>query len=105
MPDKIIIKNAAAVVTCDADDSVMHDCDLLISGPQIQEIGPNLTVGQAEVIDATGCFVYPGLVNTHHHFFQTFVRNLISVDYPNLSVLDWIRKIYQIFKRIDAIKN
>jgi hydroxyatrazine ethylaminohydrolase len=30
------------------------------------------------------------------------VRNLLTVDYPNMLVLDWIRKIYQIFKRIDG---
>ena len=102
MPAQILIKNAAAIVTCDINDAVLHDCDLLVGGVEIQDIGPNLTAGQAEVIDATGCFVYPGLINTHHHFFQTFVRNLLTVDYPNMLVLDWIRKIYQIFKRIDA---
>jgi hydroxyatrazine ethylaminohydrolase len=102
MSDDILIKNAAAIVTCDTNDTIFRDCDLLIKGPEIKEIGPNLTAGQAEVIDAADCFVYPGLINTHHHFFQTFVRNLLTVDYPNMLVLDWIRKIYQIFKRIDG---
>ena len=102
MPTQIIIKNAAAIVTCDTNDSVLRDCDLLVEGPEIKDIGSNLTAEPAEVIDAAGCFVYPGLINTHHHFFQTFVRNLLTVDYPNMLVLDWIRKIYQIFKRIDA---
>jgi hydroxyatrazine ethylaminohydrolase len=102
MSAKILIKNAGAIVTCDDNDTVLRDCDLLVERPEIKEIGPNLAGGQAEVIDAAGCFVYPGLINTHHHFFQTFVRNLLTVDYPNMLVLDWIRKIYQIFKRIDA---
>jgi hydroxyatrazine ethylaminohydrolase len=57
MSDDILIKNAAAIVTCDTNDTIFRDCDLLIKGPEIKEIGPNLTAGQAEVIDATGCFV------------------------------------------------
>ena len=35
--------------------------------------------------------------NTHHHFFQTFIRNLIKVDYVNISVMDWLDVIYRIF--------
>ena len=53
------------------------------------------------MIDGTGEIVYPGMVNTHHHFFQTFVRNLITIDYPHLTVMDWIDKIYRIFQNID----
>ena len=102
MKSKILIKNAAAVVTCDSEDKVFTGCDILINGPAIAEIGPGLDAPDAELIDASGCFIYPGLINTHHHFFQTFVRNLLSVDYPNMLVLDWVREIYQIFKRIDA---
>jgi hydroxyatrazine ethylaminohydrolase len=102
MNKPVLIKNASAIVTCDPKDQVLKDCDILINGPAIKQIGPGLKVEAAEVIDASGCFVYPGLINTHHHFFQTFVRNLLSVDYPNMLVLDWISRIYQIFKRIDA---
>lgn len=102
MSENILIKNAAAIITCDRHDTVFRNSDLLVSGPEIREIAPNLAADDANVIDAAGCFVYPGLINTHHHFFQTFVRNLLTVDYPNMLVLDWIRKIYEIFKRIDA---
>lgn len=101
MASKILIKNAGAIVTCDARDSVYKDCDLLIDGPAIEAIGKNLESDGAQVIDATGKFVYPGLINTHHHFFQTFVRNLITIDYPSLTVMDWIDKIYRIFQIID----
>ena len=34
--------------------------------------------------------------------FQTFVRNLITIDYPNMMVMDWIDKIYRIFQNIDS---
>ncbi len=44
----------------------------------------------AEVIDGAGLFVYPGLVNTHHHFFQTFVRNRAELDWTRYSVIEWL---------------
>lgn len=102
MADKILIKNASAIVTCDADDNIFSNCDLLVNGPEIKEIGPNLMADDATLINAENCFVYPGLINTHHHFFQAFVRNLITIDLIKMSVLEWIRNIYEIFKRIDA---
>ena len=98
---KLLIKNAKAIVTCDAEDRVYRDCDMFIDGPAIVQIGKDLTAEDAEVLDAKGKFIYPGLINTHHHFFQTFVRNLITIDYPSLTVMDWIDKIYRIFQIID----
>ena len=101
MDSKLLIKNAKAIVTCDENDSVFKDSDILIEGSKIIAIGKDLEGDCIPVIDATGKFVYPGLINTHHHFFQTFVRNLITIDYPNLTVMDWIDKIYRIFQVID----
>lgn len=98
---KILIKNAKAIVTCDEKDNVFYDSDMLIDGPKIAAISKDIKAEDAEVIDASGKFVYPGLVNTHHHFFQTFVRNMTTIDYPNLTVMDWIDKIYRIFQKID----
>ncbi|PIE60849.1 MAG: amidohydrolase [Desulfobacterales bacterium] len=99
---QILIKNADAVVTCDARDTVLRDCDILIEGPAIVAMGRGLDAKGAEIIDASRCFIYPGLINTHHHFFQTFVRNLVTVDFSNMSVMEWIKEIYQIFQRVDS---
>lgn len=101
-----LIKNAGAIVTCNAADEVIFNGDILIDGPKILKIGKNLCedplyAKDAEVIDGRGKYVYPGLINTHHHFFQTFVRNLTTIDYPNLLVMDWIDLIYRIFQRIN----
>lgn len=99
---KKIIKNARAIVTCSDTDEVFWDSDMLIDGQEIIAIGPNLSAeGCEEIIDAKDKFVYPGLVNTHHHFFQTFVRNTIKVDYANMTVPEWLDKIYPIFQKID----
>ena len=102
MDRKILIKNAKAIVSCDSGDQVYWDSDILIEGPKITEIGKDIEAEGAEIIRGDGKFVYPGLINTHHHFFQTFVRNLTSIDYPNLMVMDWIDKIYRIFQIIDS---
>jgi len=101
MLKKVLIKNAKAIVTCDPEDRVFYDADILIYGPMITKIGKDLSDPEAEVIDGRGKFVYPGLINTHHHFFQTFVRNLMEIDYPNMEVVEWLDKIYPIFQNIN----
>lgn len=102
MEKRVLIKNAAAIVTCDEKDAVYRDADLLIEGGRILSIGKNLSGDAAETLGADGKFVYPGLVNTHHHFFQTFVRNLTTIDYPNMLVVEWLDKIYRIFQLVDS---
>lgn len=96
-----MIRNAKAIVSCDRQDTVYHDSDMLIQGPKILKIGTHLQDSFDEAIDATEKFVYPGLINTHHHFFQTFVRNLKTIDYPNMTVPQWLDKIYRIFQLVD----
>lgn len=102
MGHKKLIRNARAIVSCDALDTVYYNSDMLIDGYQIKQIGKNLPSEGCEVLDGSTYFIYPGLVNTHHHFFQTFVRNLVTIDYPNLLVVDWLDLIYPIFAQIDS---
>lgn len=99
---KKLIRNAQAIVSCDEKDTVYRDADLLIEGQEILSIGKNLSAeGVDEIIDGKNKFIYPGLINTHHHFFQTFIRNTIKVDYPNMTVPEWLDKIYPVFKLVD----
>lgn len=99
---KKLIRNAQAIVSCDGNDTVYKDSDLLIEDQKIIEIGKNLSSeGVDEIIDGKNKFIYPGLINTHHHFFQTFIRNTIKVDYPNMTVPEWLDKIYPIFKMVN----
>ena len=97
----ILLKNCAAVIVDDGQRArVLRDVDLLTEGPAIKAIGPGLEAAGATVKDASGWFVYPGLVNTHHHFFQTFVRNRADLDWTKLSVIEWLDLIYPIFARL-----
>ncbi len=102
MPRNIIIKNAKAIVTCDSNNTILYDHDLLISGNEIYQIGKNIDTTDGEIINAEGMFVYPGLVNTHHHFFQSFVRNNPGLDFTKMDVIEWLEIIYQLFTLIDS---
>jgi len=55
--------------------------DVLIEGDTIVEVGPNLVVDDAEVIDASGMIVTPGFVDTHRHIWEGILRN-IGTDVP-----------------------
>ena len=100
-----LLKNCAAVIVDDGTGPAVHrDVDLLTEGPAVASIGEGLGRGELPagtiVQDATGWFVYPGLVNTHHHFFQCFVRNRAELDWTKLSVIEWLDRIYPIFSRL-----
>ena len=94
-----LLKNCAAIVPS-ASDLVLTGQNMLIEVKQIAAIGPNLHGPGAEVIDASGWFLYPGLINTHHHFFQCLVRNRAELDWTKLSVIEWLDLIYPVFSRL-----
>ena len=52
-----------------------------------------------DVIDASHMVMYPGLINTHHHLYQTFSRNLPEVQ--NLELFPWLKALYEIWKNLD----
>ena len=74
----VLIKNAQAIVTVDPQDRVLYNANILIEDNVIRYVG-NEQQDADRVIDASHCYVYPGLVNTHHHLYQTFTRNLPQV--------------------------
>jgi hydroxydechloroatrazine ethylaminohydrolase len=100
-----LLKACAAVIVDDERGAkVLRNTDVLTEGPTIRAIGPILSNAPlpegTETIDANGWFVYPGLINTHHHFFQCFVRNRAELDWTKLSLIEWLDRIYPIFSRL-----
>lgn len=94
----LLLKNAAAVVSCDEKDRIYYNADIYINDGEIISIGEN--VQTADVIyDMSGRYVYPGLVNTHHHLYQTFTRNLLKVQ--KMELFDWLTALYEIWRGID----
>ncbi|PIE04228.1 MAG: 8-oxoguanine deaminase [Spirochaetales bacterium] len=98
----IHIKNAYAVLTS-AEENVRYNCDVLTDGNTIQKVGSDIVPPSSpdvQTIDASGLVVVPGLVNTHHHFYQTFTRNLPGAQ--NAELFDWLVYLYNIWKHMDA---
>ena len=71
----LLIKNIRALVSCDQDDTVYEQVNLYCENGLISDIGPEPRTADT-VIDGSGMFCYPGLVNAHHHLYQVFSRNL-----------------------------
>lgn len=96
---KILVKNAKAIVTCDTADRVLKNYDILIDGAKIVQIGPDLTCPDADRINAEDMFVFPGLVNTHHHLLQAFSRNIPQIQSAEL--FDWLLFLYHVWTKVN----
>ena len=79
----------ASVITMDAQGD-LPCADVLISGDTISEIAPSLQVDDAEVIDATGCILIPGLINAHMHTWQTALRGVAA----NWTLLEYFKNMH-----------
>ncbi len=86
MNESILIKGGT-LVTMDGQDSIVRG-DLLIKNKRIQRIGGNHTEKVDREIDARGCAVIPGFVQTHIHLCQTLFRGAAD----DLSLMDWLKK-------------
>ena len=92
----ILIKQAAVVVTMDDRRQELHSADILLRGGVIAAIGHGLT-GTGETVDAAGCVVTPGLVNTHHHLYQTLTRAVPGGQ--DALLFGWLKTLYPIWAR------
>ena len=95
----LLLKNIRTVITCDDSDQVLEHIDIFCEDGLIRAMGPTLSTAADEVIDCSGMLCYPGLVNTHHHLYQCFSRNLPQVQ--NMELFDWLRTLYEIWKNLD----
>ena len=95
----LLLRNLKTVVTCDDADAVLEHVDIYCEGGVIRAMGPNLPQTADTVVDGTHFWCYPGLVNTHHHLYQVFSRNLPQVQ--NLELFPWLIALYEIWKGLD----
>ncbi|MDF2595385.1 MAG: atzB [Clostridia bacterium] len=95
---RLLIKNIRYLVTCDAEDHMFENTHIYIEDGEIKYIGDTPPEAE-ETIDASHMIVYPGLINTHHHLFQYFTRNLPQVQ--NMELFDWLTTLYGIWQHID----
>ncbi|THD75839.1 8-oxoguanine deaminase [Thalassobius vesicularis] len=91
-----LIRNADHILTMDDDRRELRGADVLIRDGQIAAIGHGL-VTRGEVVEARGCVVTPGLVNTHHHLYQTLTRAVPGGQ--DALLFGWLKTLYPIWAR------
>lgn len=95
-----LIKNATILVTMDDQRREISGGGLLIRDGMIEKVGVSdeLPNEADEVYDLSDHLVMPGLVNTHHHFYQTLTRAVPAAQNANL--FNWLKTLYPIWARL-----
>ena len=97
----LLIKNAACIATLDDQRRELKNASVFIRDGLIDYIGaaqdlpPALATQANEVIDAQHHLVTPGLVNTHHHMYQSLTRAIPAVQ--NAELFGWLRGLYPVW--------
>lgn len=96
----LLVKNCSFLVTMDGQRREICDGGLFIRDGFIEKVAATSELPQRadEVLDLTGYIVFPGLVNTHHHFYQTLTRVVPAAQNANL--FTWLKTLYPIWARM-----
>ncbi len=98
----ILIRHIHTLVTMDAERREIPDGGIFIRDNVIEQVGPTgqLPATADQVIDLNGHIVLPGLVNTHHHFYQTLTRALPAAQDANL--FNWLKTLYPVWANLNG---
>jgi 8-oxoguanine deaminase len=105
----VLIDHAEVLVTMDDERREIKDGALLIRDNVIEMLGASAELHQQlqtmglqadRQVDASGCIVIPGLVNCHHHLYQTLTRSIGTAE--GKSLFDWLTTLYPIWGQMDA---
>ena len=93
----LLIRNADCIATLDDAHTELRSASILVRDGYVEAIGPAdaLPLMADRVIDARGHVVVPGLVNTHHHMYQSLTRAIPGVQ--NAELFSWLRGLYPIW--------
>jgi len=95
---EILLRGADTILTMDDTRRELLRADILIRDGVIAAVGTGLEPPEgAEVIDLSGCLVTPGLVNTHHHLYQSLTRAVPGGQ--DALLFGWLRTLYPIWQR------
>lgn len=108
-PRTVLVKNADVLVTMNDQREEIRDGALLIEDRVVRRVGASAPIeafsrsepggdAQIETIDARGCVVLPGLVNCHHHLFQTLTRSIGTG--RGLALFDWLKFLYPVWAEL-----
>ena len=92
-----VLLHNAHVVVMDDENSEYDDGWVLIANGRIESVGGSIPPDAAERVDLGGAVVAPGLVNTHHHLYQTLTRARAQ----EADLFTWLRELYPVWAGID----
>jgi len=97
----LLLKNAAALLTMDPRQPLMEGGGLLVRDNVIELAGASADLPQQAdlVLDAAGMVVLPGLINTHHHLYQTLTRALPGAQ--DAELFEWLTRLYPVWGEMD----
>ncbi len=96
----LLLKNAAVLVTMDAARREIHDGGVYVRDRVIEQVGTTRELPKTadHIVDARGMIVLPGLVNTHHHLYQTLTRAIPAAQDADL--FHWLKTLYPIWAEL-----
>jgi len=97
----LLIKNIDFLLTMDGHHREIHDGGLFIRNGFIEKVGntTEMPTTADEIFDFSGHIVLPGLINTHHHFYQTLTRAVPAAQNSNL--FNWLKTLYPIWAKMN----
>ena len=100
MTKTLLIKNARVLVTMDAERREIANGAVFMRGNVIEQVGNSADLPQTadEIIDATNHVVIPGLINTHHHMYQSLTRVIPAAQ--NGELFNWLNNLYPIWANL-----
>ncbi|WP_395399031.1 8-oxoguanine deaminase [Pseudoduganella sp. UC29_106] len=100
MTKTLLIRNARVLVTMDEQRREIDNGAVFVRGNVIEQVGPTAELPQEadQVIDAAGQVVMPGLVNTHHHMYQSLTRVIPAAQDGEL--FNWLTNLYPIWANL-----
>ena len=104
----LIVRHADVLVTMDTERREIRDGAVVTEGPAIRWVGASAELpehfqcriidGSAEVIDARGQVLLPGLVNTHHHMYQSLTRAVPEAQ--DAELFGWLSNLYLLWSKL-----
>lgn len=103
MEDELLLLKNCFYIWPGFGRSPLHGGEIVIRNGRIEKIYKKPVVAEevfpGRIIDCSDHVVLPGLINCHHHFFQTLTRNISAVQ--NAELFDWLVHLYGIWQNID----
>jgi cytosine/adenosine deaminase-related metal-dependent hydrolase len=97
---ELVVRNARCLATLDGQRRELEGGWVAITGGLIEAVGSGAAPDADAVIDADGCLVTPGMINTHHHLYQNLTRAYPPMTHAPL--FGWLTALYPLWAAIDT---